>query len=78
MIDVTKAVALARESFLKLHEGEGVSDVRMAEAELDRDGKNWLVTLGYSDEEVSGIGKHKVLQIDAETGLVRSIKVRTL
>lgn len=78
MIDVTEAVALARKSFLLLHEGEGVSDVRMAEAELDRDGTTWLVTLGYADEEVSGIAKHKVLRIDAESGQVRSIKVRAL
>ena len=78
MIDVTEAVTLARESFLKLHEGEGVSDVRMAEAELDRDEKNWLVPLGYSTDEVSGIAKHKVLRIDVATGQVRSVKVRTL
>lgn len=78
MIDVTEAVALARDNFLKLHEGEGVSDVRMAEAELDREEQNWLVTLAYSTDEVSGIAKHKVLSIDAETGKVRSVKVRTL
>ncbi len=78
MIDVIEAVALARENFLKLHSGEGVSEVRMAEAELDRDGKNWLVTLSYSNDEVSGIAKNKVLALDAETGQVLSIKVRTL
>ncbi|MCB1032400.1 MAG: hypothetical protein KDD47_01025 [Acidobacteria bacterium] len=78
MIEITEAVDIARKSFERLYEGEKFTEVRMAEAELSRDGQSWMVTLSYHDAEVSGIAKHKVLQIDAESGQVRSIKVRAL
>jgi len=78
LIEVTEAVRKAKEVFLALHEQDTVKEVRMAEAELGRDGTTWQVTLSYFDDDVSGISKHKLLELDAETGIVRSVKVRTL
>lgn len=78
MIDVTEAVRSAKSAFMALHTDVPVNQLRMAEVELSNDDAHWLVTLAYLDDEVSAIAKHKILKIDAQTGQVRSIKIRTL
>ncbi|MCH9646830.1 MAG: hypothetical protein K0U98_01250 [Deltaproteobacteria bacterium] len=78
MIDVTEAVQKAKNAFSALHTDVPTSQLRMAEVELSSDDTHWLVTLAYLDDEVSAIAKHKILKIDASTGQVRSVKLRTL
>ena len=78
MIEAQEAVRRAREAFLALHEDPTITEVQLAEVELSSDDRFWLVTLSYADDEVSAISKHKVLKIDAASGQVRSMHIRTL
>ena len=78
MLDIQEAAARAREAFLALHPDVRADEVRLAEVELTENDRLWAVTIAYHDSEVSGIGKFKVLGLDAETGQVRSVRVRTL
>lgn len=78
MIDIQEAVEKARTAFLALHEDRTISSVRLAEVELTDNDTIWRVTLSYADDEVTNIDKHKLVKIDAESGQVRSVHVRTL
>jgi hypothetical protein len=78
MLDIQEAAAKAREAFLALHPDVRVEEVHLAEVELTDGDRLWSVTISYHDDEVSGIGKAKVLGLDAETGQVRSVRIRTL
>ncbi|MEM9291949.1 MAG: hypothetical protein AAGD01_09735 [Acidobacteriota bacterium] len=78
MLNVIDAVRKAREYFSALHEDEVVTELHTAEVERSSDGSRWAVTLSYGDDDVSAISKHKVVEVDAETGDFVSMKLRTL
>jgi hypothetical protein len=63
--------------------GEAISDIRLEEVELSEDETRWLVTLGFSrpadNQFVSTMvqREYKLFEIDAITGKVKSMKIRT-
>jgi len=90
MIDVKEAVQIA---FEKLHQfyGENTLDVLLEEVDFDEQSNEWLITIGFSVRTVqqnlqsvlgggldTGTRKYKVFTIDADTGEMRSMKIRTL
>ncbi|MDY7092538.1 MAG: hypothetical protein SX243_06135 [Acidobacteriota bacterium] len=78
MIDVEEAVRRARQLFMALHEKETITDLHLVEVELADSDRVWNVTLGYLNDEVSAVAKHKSLKLDVETGQLRSMKVRVM
>lgn len=91
MIDIKEAVRIASEYLTSLYSAELVRDMLLEEVERSVNESCWLITLGFSrpipETEVAGViqvlsGKqfkreYKVMEIDASTGEVRSMKIRT-
>lgn len=78
MLDVKEAARRASEYFAGLY-SETINDVQLEEVEISEDGKNWLITLSYPvPPTITAIfkRKYKVFTIDAETGQVKSMKIR--
>ena len=80
MLDVKEAAHRASEYFAGLYAGQGVSDVQLEEVELTEDGQYWLITLSYPTNAIfiDANRKYKVFKIDAKTGEVKSMKIRTV
>ena len=81
MIDIKEAVSRARSDFDNVFEGCHVREVLLEEAELAEDGKYWLLIYSFDWQPSSGtasIGpgdrRYKKVKIDAETGMMLSIK----
>jgi hypothetical protein len=90
MIDVKSAVRIAIKYLQEFHEFIPAQSIRLEETEYDDSGY-WLITLSTLSPEDPGSGvvgslagllKHeriyKQFRIDAETGDVKSMKVRSL
>lgn len=83
MLDVKQATRKAFEHFATLYGGEA-SGVRLEEVELAEDERYWHVTLSYQPaSEVAVIFNkaafprdYKMFTIDAQTGEVKSMKIR--
>ena len=83
MIDVKEAVAVATAYIRELYEEKDLHDLGLEEVELSEDDRWWMVTLGHA-RKLSGMdgfgGQHRrayrVFRIDAEEGVVRSMKIR--
>lgn len=92
MIDVKEAAKAAAEYFVNLYSDQKYSDVLLEEVELTEDEKHWLITLSYAyepppsilDQFSAGVvpkpkpRKYKVFKIDAATGNVEAMKIRSL
>ncbi len=91
MIDVKQAVAIAVRYVSELYAGESVLDLRLEEVEHTEDDRFWLITLGYLRKVPTRSGPvftqvlgpeyqrdYKTLKIDADSGAVHSMKIRTL
>jgi hypothetical protein len=63
--------------------GEAISDIRLEEVELAEDESRWLVTLGFSRPADNQFvptmtqREYKLFEVDAVTGEVKSMKIRT-
>ncbi len=93
-IGLTEAVKMAYSYFLELYPQFSNSNLLLEEVEDLDFGKKWSITLGYDVKRPVAllhpsiqnilstpppmIRKYKVLIIDAETGQVSSMKIRTL
>jgi len=87
MIDVKSAVRTAIQYLQEFHEFIPARSLRLEETELTDDG-SWLITLSTEDPDSppvvlapfsrSGSRIYKQFRIDADTGAVKSMKVRTL
>lgn len=77
MIDVKVAVNNAV-TFLKHLPATSVVDERLEEVELTPNESLWLVTLSYKDSPLSLQRNYKTFKIDAETGEVQSMKIRSV
>lgn len=82
-ISVEKAAQAARLYFSRLF--PTVRNFSLEEVELSDDGKYWMITLGYTtttaDERETWTlpkTKFKVFKVDAMTGNVLSMKIRSL
>lgn len=78
MIDAKDAAKIAEEYFITLKAEKNVFSVSTEEVELSKDGKYWLITLGYSDMPVFGssILNYKIIKINVEDGKVISMKIK--
>lgn len=91
-VDVRSAVYTAQNYFQSIQDLIGsIEDLRLEEVDLSEDQKFWFVTLGYSRPvdktqnllaEIIPSSKferdYKIFKIDAETGDVKSMKIREL
>lgn len=94
MVDVKSAIAEARSSFHAfLEEEQPLENVRLEEVELSEDEKYWMITLGYDTfyrpYEVQNMllssadlqtrkREYKLFRVNAENGIVESMKIRTV
>lgn len=85
MIDGAEAVKLAGDYFNKVYENSSLKEVLLEEVELIDEGKTWKVTYGFDWQPESGtvsIGpgdrKHKMINLDAETGRILSMKIANI
>ena len=81
MLDVKQAAQKAFDYFAALYP-EFLS-VQLEEVELTENGEYWLITLSYPSSGLAeilgrGVGpkEYKVFRIDANTGEVKSMKIR--
>lgn len=88
MIDVKEATQIALSYFEDLYGEDAFSNVLLEEVERDEEKSTayWLITIGFSEHDERG-GPLKVLElsrrykrfrIDAETGEVVSMKIRSV
>ncbi|MGC1309313.1 MAG: hypothetical protein WA885_18995 [Phormidesmis sp.] len=94
MVDVKSAIRAARIGFREFMEEEQTFDnVRLEEVELSEDEKYWMITLGYDvfyePYEVQNVfltnpdfkarkREYKLFQVNADSGNVESMKIRTV
>jgi hypothetical protein len=83
MLDVKEAAQRASEYFAGLYSDQKINNVQLEEVEISDDGKYWLITLSYPvfpqdivPIQFIGKRKYKLFTIDAETGQVKSMKIR--
>lgn len=83
MIDVTTAIAGARNYLESVFAADAIRNVRLEEVILSDDGRFWLVTFGF-DRGISSYGSilqprtYKSVKIDAESGQIRGVQIREL
>lgn len=85
MLDVKEAARRASEYFAGLYSDEKIDNVQLEEVEFSDDENVWLITLSYpvfpleiSPRQFLGKRKYKLFTIDAETGQVKSMKMRNV
>jgi hypothetical protein len=87
MIGVKDAVRIAADYLASLYEGTELRDVLLEEVRLSDDDQYWLVTMGFSrlvsaNPIFEALGsasfkrEYKVFEVSAETGEVRSMRIR--
>lgn len=81
MITVKEAAKIARDYLINLYTDTNIYDVE--EVELTEENKYWLITIAMADEHIqlanilgAGKKKYKIVQVDSQTGEVRSVKIR--
>lgn len=81
-IDVEQAATNALNYFNKLYAGKGFTNIQLEEVELSDDDKYWFITLSYQptvlDPIIKGPKAYKIFQIDAYTGNVKAMKIRSV
>lgn len=89
MIDVKEAFESATKYFKDMY-GESVQGVAIEEIELSDDEKYWYITIGYIDrsQPLGAPGllydpfgtkrAYKIFEIDANNGIVKSMKIRKI
>ncbi|HEY2892824.1 MAG TPA: hypothetical protein VGJ16_01380 [Pirellulales bacterium] len=86
-IGVKEAVQSATSAIKELLAPDSLSNLRLEEVEQTDDERYWLITLGFDDptavESLMGplaraTRKYKVFTVDAETGKVRAMKIRSV
>ena len=88
MLTVQDAVKAAEEWVRGLYPEGALNHLRLEEVELSSDEKTWRITLGWVEQAVresslsAALGQrvlprvYKTLTVDAESGSVRSMKIR--
>jgi hypothetical protein len=90
MIDVKQAVQIALQYCAQLFGNQ--NQLRLEEVELSEDEKHWLITVGFDEpvpSRTDALGqalqgfmpkqyerKYKVVDVDAENGKVKAVKIR--
>lgn len=76
MIDVKEAVGKAS-TFLQVLIPNALKE-RLEEVELTEDEKYWLVTLSYLETMIETQRQYKSFKVDATSGEVQSMKIRSV
>ncbi len=91
MIDAKQAVKLTMDYLNEMYDTADFKDVLLEEVELTDDDKFWNVTVGFARKQTSTTAgpmaslvgpadqyqrEYRVFAIDAETGVVRSMKLK--
>jgi len=83
MIDAKRAARAAMSYFQEMgaETGHPPVNVSLEEVERSKDGRSWLITLGYYEDSASAVfsalsKRYKVFQVDAASGEVLSMKIR--
>ena len=77
MIDVKAAVRAAVDYVREFQELIPPRELRLEETEY-LESNEWQITLSFLENAVTGLRSYKTFTIDAETGAIRSMKVRSL
>lgn len=89
MIDVKQAVQLAANYVKEMYEPQQLEDIRLEETEKTDDGSYWFITMSFERSTKRRRGKlhefanqppirdYKILKINAESGEVQSMKIRS-
>jgi hypothetical protein len=80
MIGVKQAVGSAIDYVREFSDFLPTQDIRLEETELvEKEGNPvWLVTLSFVESRVIGSRAYKIFEIDADNGMVNSMKVRNI
>ena len=87
MIEAKEAVRIALEAMGELYAEDQVPHLALEEVDLGKDGATWNVVVSFSRpfakstiEAMTGEGTttYKMLEIDGETGVVRSMKMHQI
>lgn len=92
MIDVKQAVSSASEFFKNLYDVSNLDELMLEEVAVSDDERYWFVTFGFSHlqrrlqppeshpldiiKTYRPVRTYKVIKVNAETGQVRSMKIR--
>ena len=77
MAITAKTASQAAAQYIKELFGEPFG-LALEEVEQSKDGRFWLITLGYNPNIFTARRQYKILMVDAETGKVVSMKIRKL
>ena len=84
-LDAKEAVVVAKKYFQELFPEAAKAGMRLEEIEESKDGKCWLVTLGYDTTaprrlafEVGMVRAYTLLTVDRAAGKVLSAKIRSV
>lgn len=87
MIDVKQAVRAAADQFDLVFKEANYQKVRLEEVDLSENNAFWLITFSFETAPTPGSiaadlygpdRQYKTVKLDAETGEVKSIKIRVL
>lgn len=83
MIDVKQAVSAATRFAEELYGARESLGITLEEVELSSDDREWLITLGIIDTAnrfaaQAGQRMYKIFRVNAETGEVHSMKIRSV
>ncbi|MBP0019555.1 MAG: hypothetical protein J7647_18635 [Cyanobacteria bacterium SBLK] len=93
VLNVQTAVQIAINYFKTIQNdlGDNIQDIRLEEVEISDDDKSWFITLGYDDPKQIPYNPilpdanyrqyertYKIFEIAAETGKVKSMKIRKI
>jgi len=84
-IEVHEAIRSATKTLQALYEGRELHNLLLEEVEMAEDESEWIVTLGFDAPDSSApsilpsMKRHyKLFHINAESGKVKSMKIRTI
>ena len=82
MIDVKDASLIAQDYFREVYKGIA-TDLLLEEVEFTSDDRYWLITLSFNTNKFGDLGgagtrKYKQFEIDAKSGVIKSMKIREI
>jgi hypothetical protein len=75
-VDARDAAEIARRYLVDLLGDQ--YEVRLEEVEIAEDDKYWLVTLSYSTSPLRSLREYKIFKIEARTGKVLYMRIRSI
>jgi hypothetical protein len=76
MIDAKMAVRYVQKYISDIFEGTMISRLTIEEIELSEDERHWFITMGFPINLLIGSKEYKIFKVNAESGIVESMKIR--